>query len=63
MIMVMNPPRRFAIATHPSQPQVAEGARELVERLKILGADQASAYTIYEPELQTTGSTKKRLMS
>ncbi len=52
MIMVMNPPRRFAIATHPSQPQVAEGARELVERLKILGADQASAYTIYEPELK-----------
>lgn len=50
--MVMNPPRRFAIATHPSQPQVAEGARELVERLKILGAEQAFAHTIYEPELK-----------
>ncbi|HEX5635633.1 MAG TPA: NAD(+)/NADH kinase [Gammaproteobacteria bacterium] len=52
MIMVSNPPRRFAIATHPSQPQVADGARDLVERLKVLGAEQVAAYSIYEPELK-----------
>ncbi len=48
----MNPPRRFAIATHPSQPQVAEVARELVARLKVMGVDQVAAYTIYETDLK-----------
>ena len=52
MNMEKNPPRRFAVATHPSQPLVYEGAQELVERLNSLGAKYASAYTIYQPELR-----------
>ena len=50
--MVTNPPRRFAIVTHPAQPEVAEEAQELVKRLLSMGAVQASTYTIYQPELR-----------
>jgi len=52
-------PRRFAIATHPSQPQVFDGAHELVDRLISLGAESASAYTIYEPELRELVNQRK----
>lgn len=44
-------PRRFAIATHPSQPQVFEGAKDLAIRLLGMGAESATVHTIYEPEL------------
>jgi NAD+ kinase len=52
MIMEYNQPRRFAIATHPSQPEIAVGARDLAERLIGFGAEQADVYTIYQPELR-----------
>lgn len=52
MIMENKKPRRFAIATHPSQPDIAVNAKDLAERLLQLGAEQASAYTIYQPELR-----------
>lgn len=51
MIMVKTPPCRFAIATHPSQPQVFEGAQDLAERLFTLGAESVAVHTIYEPVL------------
>lgn len=44
-------PRRFAITTHPSQPQVFEGAKDLAIRLLEMGAESATVHTIYEPEL------------
>lgn len=50
--MVINPPRRFAIVTHPSQPEVAEEAQELVKQLLNLGAERASTHTIYQPDLR-----------
>jgi len=52
MSMVEKSPTRFAIATHPSQPQVHEGAKELAVRLLSLGAEKATVHTIYEPELR-----------
>ncbi len=51
MIMEKTPPRRFAIATHPSQPQVFEGAQDLAERLFTLGAESVAVHTIYESAL------------
>ncbi len=56
--MVINPPRRFAIVTHPSQPEVVEEALELVQRLLSMGAESASTYTIYQPELRNQVKNK-----
>lgn len=52
MSMENRPPRRFAIATHPSQPQVFEGAQELAKRLLTIGAESVSVHTIYEEALK-----------
>ncbi len=52
MNMVNHPPRKFAIATHPSQPQVKDVAHELSQKLLSFGADEVSVHTIYEPDLK-----------
>ena len=57
--MVINPPRKFAIATHPSQPLVMDVARELSQKLLSFGVDLASVYTIYEPGLQKLVENKE----
>ena len=47
-------PLKFAIVTHPSQPNVAEDASHIAEQLNDLGAQLTSVYTVYETELQET---------
>lgn len=44
-------PRKFAVVTHPSQPNEASVARDIAGQLLSLGAEKAQTYTIYEPEL------------
>lgn len=47
----MRPPRKFAVVTHPSQPEVAGDAQDIAALLLALGAEKAQTYTIYEPQL------------
>ena len=47
----MRPPCKFAVVTHPSQPNVAGDAQDIAANLLALGAESAQTYTIYEPAL------------
>lgn len=51
MSAAVHPPQKFAVITHPSQPNVAADARRIANLLQENGALQATTYTIYEPAL------------
>lgn len=47
------PPRKFAIVTHPSQPEVAVEAAEVVSLLKSMRADAVYQNLIYDADLRS----------
>lgn len=51
-------PLKFAIVTHPSQPEVAEDASRMAEQLNKLGAERTTTYTIYDPQLKKSIAEK-----
>jgi NAD+ kinase len=51
MFSAQVPPKKFAIATHPSQPEVGNEAREIAAEMEALGAGSVSVFTIYDPKL------------
>ena len=52
METMQNPPRKFAIVTHPSQQAAAEDAVRVLDHLKGLGVDHAFSSSIYDAELK-----------
>lgn len=45
------PPQKIAIVTHPAQPEVGDESQGLAKKLKALGMDSVSVFTIYDPDL------------
>jgi NAD+ kinase len=56
MIMVtqQNPPKTFAIATHPAQPKAAVEAKTIADALTQLGLKSVMVASIYDPQLKHT---------
>lgn len=52
MVTRQNPPKSFAIATHPAQPEAAEEARTIATQLTKLGLKHVLSASIYEPQLK-----------
>ena len=51
MFSPLVPPKKFAITTHPAQPEVGVEAREIAAKMEAMGADPVAVFTIYDPEL------------
>ncbi len=52
-------PLKFAVVTHPSQPEVAGDAKLIAEHLHALGAKEVAIFTIYDSKLNQTVAAKE----
>lgn len=52
MVLVENPPKSFAIATHPAQPEAAEEAKKIADSLTAKGMKHVVNASIYDAKLK-----------